>query len=203
MNIHLSVNNKNIPLTGKQIEDIFNIIKPNRVSLGDIPVGEVAKIGKFEFIVLEHGNGITKLLLKDFWTVGKFDDDTNDYSESLIGLILNKNFYHEIASLVGRENIVPHVTDLTSDDGRSDYGTIEESISLLTCDQYRKYVRILDRYNPNKWWWLATAYSTKNQYCHLVRCVFNDGTLLSSNCYYGRGVRPFCILKSNIFVSNV
>ena len=103
---------------------------------------------------------------------------------------------------IGNENIVNHTVDLTSDDGRTDYQSCDDNISLLTCDMYRKYVYILEKYNPQKWWWLATAHSTEsNGYQRAVRCVYVNGTLYNYFCYFNNGVRPFCILKSNIFVS--
>ena len=176
--------------------------------LRDIPVGDTFKVGDLEFVVLEHreynpGNCETCIILKDFWKIARFDSKFNDYKESTIRKDLNKNFYEELSALVGSGNIVKHTVDLTADDGLTDYEDCEDNISLLTCDMYRKYVYILKKYNPEKYWWLATAYSTKsNDYKHAVRVVYYDGTLDSCyGCDLDNGVRPFCILKSNIFVS--
>lgn len=174
----------------------------NLMPLGRVEVGEVAKIGEFEFIVLEHDANTTKVLLKNFWKTSKFDDSTNDYGHSFIRGNLSIDFYHEIANTVGKENLVFHTVDLTADDGRVDYDICYDYISLLTCDQYRKYVYILDKYRPNNWWWLATAYSTKANGCSRdVCCTGNDGALSGSSCDYDYGVRPFLILKSDILVS--
>ena len=114
---------------------------------------------------------------------------------------MNNDFYNQLAEIVGKENIIEHTVDLTSDDGRKEYETCMDYISLLTCEQYRKYVNILDKYNPKQWWWLATPYSTLEDYNSLVRCVNIDGALNSDCCNGTNGVRPFCILKSDIFVS--
>ena len=92
--------------------------------------------------------------------------------------------------------------DLTSDDGLKDYGVIQRKAALMTADQYRKYVQILDRYKPDEWWWLATPHSTAtHENADWVNCVSPAGNFDYGFYDYQRGVRPFCILKSSIFVS--
>lgn len=175
--------------------------KPSKQLL-DIPVGETFKLGDLEFIVLEHQNGYTNVILKEFWKEDVFDSNTNNYANSNIRKELNRDFYNKLASLVGKDDIVLHTTDLTSDDGRNDYDKVEDYVSLLTCDMYRKYVYVLDKYRPKSWWWLATPYSTEsNGYVAFVRIVRDVGTLNGYYCDYNDGVRPFCIFKSSIFVS--
>ena len=175
--------------------------KPSR-TLADVPVGETFKVDDMEFIVLEHTDDGTNVILKDFWKTAKFDDNTSNYAKSEIRKELNGEFYNKLAVLVGKRNIVEHTVDLTTDDGRKDYGNVTDDISLLTCDMYRKYVDILDKYNPNKWWWLVTSWSTAaNGYHCTVRCVNYDCTLDYINCDNYYGVRPFCRLVSSISVS--
>ncbi len=203
MSNYLMLNNKKIELTPEQVNEMKKSFGLGPVPLKDITIGEIVKLGDLEFVVLEHNSdGTTALLLKDFWKTATFDDNSNNYSESNIRKDLNENFYKHLSDIVGSENIVKHTVDLTSDDGRTDYGSCEDYISLLTCDMYRKYVHILDEHRPDNWWWLSTAYSTKsNGYDFSVRCVNNIGALGISGCNDSLGVRPFCILKSNIFVS--
>ena len=205
MKNYLMLNNKQIKLSAKQVKQIEESFGLNKTQLKDVAVGDTFKVGDLEFIVLEHkeyspGNCETFVILKDFWKTDKFDESSNDYKESSIRKSLNTEFYALLSNAVGSENIVKHTVDLTADDGRIDYGTCEDNISLLTCDMYRKYGYILDKYNFKKWWLLATPYSTKsNGYALSVRCVCPDGTLYQLNCSRSLGVRPFCILKSSIF----
>ena len=197
-------------LTVKEIESILGYeikIVANKPAkqLADISAGETFKVGDLEFIVLkQHDNGTTSVLLKDFWKTDIFDDNSNNYADSKIRRDLNNDFYKKLKLIVGEDNIMNHQVDLVSDDGRKDYLVVLDNISLLTCDMYRKYVEIIDKYRiTSDWWWLATAYSTKsNGYNSFVRCVNYVGALnYSGHCGDNRGVRPFCILKSNIFVS--
>ncbi len=202
MKNYLMLNNKEIELTEEQVKEIEKSFNLNKIQLSNISVGETFKANDLEFIVLEHKEEATLVILKDFWKTDIFDKSTNDYKNSSIRKSLNTEFYQLLSNAVGSENIVNHTVNLTADDGRTDYQNCNDNISLLTCKMYRKYVYVLEKYNPHKWWWLDTAYSTKsNGYASTVRCVDDGGALRSLSCRDGFGVRPFCILKSNIFVS--
>lgn len=170
--------------------------------LSDIPAGETFKLGDHEMIVLEQSGDTTAVirreLLVDSMTFGK----NNRYEGSNADLECGK-FADEIAAIVGAENLVEHTVDLTSDDGLKDYGMIRRKASLLTTDLYRRYVEILDKHKIDKWWWLATPHSTaRHKNASWVKCVAPSGSVGSGGYYCDYvGVRPFCILKSNIFVS--
>ncbi|MBQ4556552.1 MAG: hypothetical protein IJA60_02765 [Clostridia bacterium] len=201
MKNYLCINGKKIPLTKEQIDSIKSQFVP-QVKLGDATVGETVEIGEYEFIVLEHQSGNTYLLMRDFLEIMEFGK-SNDYKSSDVKNRLDK-FADEIAEIVGEENICMHSVDLTADDGLKCYGSTMARVSLLTCNLYRKYVEILDKYKVKDWWWLATPFSTpKHGYSETVKCVSPAGDVL--NCYGSfndsTGVRPFCILDSDIFVS--
>ncbi len=202
----VTLNGQNFPLTDAQVKEAkkclgIKFLGIPSVLLADIPVGEPFKIGKHEFFVLEHRNGTTAIMLKSLLRESEKFGDNNNYDGSNVDKICN-DFAKEIANIVGEENIVEHTVDLTSDDGLDDYGKIKRKMSLLTCELYRKYVRILDKFKLDKWWWLATPFSTPtHDDADWIKCVSPRGSV---NGYYhdsNGGVRPFCILKSNIFVS--
>lgn len=186
-------------LLGYEIEIVA---EDTRKSLGDIPVGTTCYIGGVEFIVLEHDEDskTTSVITKDFIAKAPFDKNTNDFKNSSLFKEVLLDFYLKIKRVQG--GVFSHIVDLTSDDGRKDYGYCGAYVSLLTCDQYRKYVHILDKYRPDGWWWLATAYSTSsNGYSRCVRCVNSIGTLNYDYCNYDYGVRPFCIFDSSTLIS--
>ena len=169
--------------------------------LSDIPVGDAFKIGKHEFVVLEHSGDTTAVILKGLL----FDEKTFGRNNNFDGSAVDKEcqkFADEIAGIVGAENIIEHTVDLTSDDGLKDYGKVKRKMSLLTTELYRRYVYFLDNFKPDKWWWLATAYSTKtHDNTSWVKCVSPSGFICFDYFNFVNGVRPFCILNSNIFVS--
>lgn len=169
--------------------------------LADIEPGDTFRLEEHEFIVLEHCAGETAVLRKDILKKMAFGSNNNFDGSDVDEVCLT--FAEEIAGIVGDENLVLHTVDLTSDDGLKDYGEVERSASLLTTEQYRKYVHILDKHKPDKWWWLATPHSTPtHENDSWVKCVAPVGFICDDCCNRdGGGVRPFCILKSDIFVS--
>ena len=205
MKNYICINGKKIELTEEQIAQLVGDSEKQK-RLGDVEVGAVFKIGKYEFIVLEHDyldTGAAAVILKDLYRDDVVFGESNNYIGSNVQKIC-KEFANEIIELVGEGNLIKHSVDLTSDDGLDDYGVLKYAgASLLTCDMYRRYVRILDKHKPDKWWWLATPWSTKTHDNESwVKCVSPSGRLGNYfYYYYGHGVRPFCILKSDIFVS--
>lgn len=198
---YMMLNDQKIELTDKQVEEIRKSLCITAVKLSDVPVGEPVKIGKYEFIVLEHAKETTAAILKSLLFESKQFGKNNNYKNSYVDDICN-DFATDIEAIIGENNLIEHTVDLTSDDGLDDYGQIKRKMSLLTCDLYRRYVRILDKHKISKWWWLATPYSTPTHDDNTwIKCVSPYGYFNCNDYHNDVGVRPFCILKSNIFVS--
>lgn len=202
MKNYIKINNQKIALTDEQIKEIQKSFGVSNVKLDDIAVGETFKIGKYEFIVLDKGFNSAAVILKDLLFDEKQFGTNNNYNGSYVDEICNC-FAGEIADIIGDDNLMPCEVDLTADDGLKDYGTIDRKMFLPTANIYRKYVEILDNYKVDKWWWLSTAFSTpKHGYEKAVKCVSPSGYVFINYGYnFSGGVRPFCILNSNIFVS--
>lgn len=200
---YLCLNGQKIELTKEQLAKIRDSIS-KKTKLSEKEVGEIVTIGEHEYIVLEQNEFTctTSLLMKDLLEDSVAFGDTADYKTSNVKKILDK-FALELKKEVGEDNVIDHTVDLTSDDGLKDYGKTTAKVSLLTCDLYRKFVYIIDKFKLDKWWWLATAFSTPtHRYENFVKCVSPLGRININNCGNDRiGVRPFCILNSNIFVS--
>lgn len=172
--------------------------------LADLNRGDHFIRGGEEYIVLEHFDAQHTLVITAGIVCEKaFDEgNNNNFATSSLRAWLNGEYLDKIASVFGRENIIPREIDLTSDDGLHDYGVCSVDVGLLTGDDYRKY---RDNSPPiSKWWWTATPYSTPSG-CdeNLVRFVDSDGSLGNHIAYNGSyGVRPAFILKSEISVSD-
>lgn len=170
-------------------------------TLGEVPVGDIVRIGDLELIVLEQREGRTVLICKELFRAKVEFGESNNYKGSNADRICNE-FAEEIIGLAGAENVLLFEVDLTADDGLKDYGVIQRKASLLTAEQYRRYVETLDKHKLDAWWWLATPFSTPaHEDDEWVKCVSPAGGI-NDGYYDSYGVRPFCILKSNIFVSN-
>ena len=201
MENYIYLNGSKINLTEEQVKEMQKSFGIKPIKLSDISTGETFKIGEYEFIAMEHSKETTAVLLKAFLHDEKAFGKNNNYNGSYIDDICN-DFAKKISNIVGDDNLIEHTVDLTSDDGLKDYGSIKRKMSLLTCNQYRKYVEILDKHKIDAWWWLSTAYSTPtHENSSWVKCVSPYGGIFNVRYYYDFGVRPFCILKSNILVS--
>ena len=204
MKNYISINDKKIELTDDRVEKIIGSFNLPSAKLADVPVGETFKIGSREFVVLEQSGDTTAVILKEFLMKDQAFGDSNNYAGSSADKICCE-FAGELEILIGKDNLVQHTVDLTADDGLKDYGSVKRRVSLLTADLYRRYVEVLDKHRPDEWWWLATAFSTHTHgYKTSVMCVAPSGCIngiFNSGYYCSVGVRPFCILKSTIFVS--
>ena len=201
MKNYICINGIKTELTEEQMKRLEVLTEPVVRLSND---GMIAKIGKYEFIVLKNDKtlGTVELLLKNTLGGDTVFGDTCDFKTSKVKGILD-TFAKQGEEIVGEDNLLTHNVDLTALDGLKDYGSVETKMSLLTLAQYQEYVEILDRDMLDAWWWLATPWSTpKHGYEKAVFCVSPRGYVY---CNFSNdnedGVRPFCVLKSNIFVS--
>ena len=201
MRNYICVGSSKIELTDEQVKEIVAAYDNERVQLGTIQPGETIHIGPHEMVVLEHIGDTTALIKKELLPDAQFGTN-NNYAGSYVDDTCEA-FADEIAAVVGRDYMLSFSVDLTSNDGLKDYGCVDRYASLLTSDQFRRYVALLDQHNPELWWWLATAHSTPTHGSdRWVKCVSPSGYVsFLGYDYDGIGVRPFCILKSYIFVS--
>ena len=201
--ITININGRKVELPEDLAQQLIQEHGVPQKTFADAVAGDTVKIGNFEMVVLEQLDGQTAMILKGMYGEDtEFGEDNNAYDGSYVDQKCQA-FAAELAKIIGRDSVVLHKVDLTSDDGLKDYGVIERRASLITADMYRKFVDILDTVNPKRWWWLATPHSTKrHENDAWAKCVSPSGCIISRDCGLGGGVRPFCILKSNIFVSD-
>ena len=175
----------------------------NKVQLSELKPGETFKIGKHDFIVLDHVGNTTKVISKGFMAENVvFDRDSKDYNTSNLKKVIERDIQPVIEAEVGAENIVEHSVDLTSVDMQREYKDCVCKVRPITFNESRRYNDLLVNNDLNDWWWTCTPWSTKDRGCAYSIAVVapsgNFGNYICFNCY---GVRPVCILKSNIFVS--
>ena len=170
--------------------------------LSNIKNGEIFSIAGIEFIKFFDTDGITTAVAKD--SIGNYRfGDNNNFAESKIKKMLEKDFLSKIEAEIGAENIVEHEVDLLSLDGSDKWGKVKCKVSLPTFDFYRKNVKIFDKYKLDDWWWTATPDSTSEHYNDFwLVCVSPNGRVSSSNFYINNiGVRPFLTFVSSISIS--
>ncbi len=180
-------------------EDLMTTFKQGK-KLKEVDPGRTVRLGETELIVLEHREAGTAVLFKNLLEkTMKFDEDSCNYAKSGIRKYLNDDFLKEFEKIAGADNIIPHKVDLLTDDGLACHGEVTDKVSLITAEMYRKYRSVIGE-NMERWWWTVTAWSDEKE-TSCVRCVYDYGLLTYIYCYCCGGVRPFCILNSEIFVS--
>lgn len=178
--------------------------KTNKVILSSLFPGDFFKVGKYDFIVLEQLCGKTKVISKELMEENViFDDDIRDYKRSSVKKLIEKDIQPIIEKEIGTENLIEHEVDLTSVGMQNEFGSLKCKVRLITFDEARKYNDLISGNNKMKdWWWTCTPWSTKERGLeYSIAVVAPSGFFCNVRCYFVCGVRPVCILKSNIFVS--
>jgi hypothetical protein len=99
------------------------------------------------------------------------------------------------------DDLVEHEVEPKSVD-MQDYGKFKCKVRPMTFDEAREFNPLIVKENIGDWWWLCTPWSNEKRGWKYSVTVVSPSGRIDRNIYnLGRGVRPFCILKSNIFVS--
>lgn len=177
--------------------------KESKIKLFELRRGESFIIGEHEFIVLDQGVDVTKVISKGFMAENiSFDPNTRDYNKSEIKKFIEEKIQPVIESEVGAENIVEHEVSLRSLDMQKEFEDVSAKVRPITFDEARLYNDLLVNEDLDNWWWTLTPWSTaKRGYRYGITVVCPSGGFGNYDCRSSLGVRPFCILKSNIFVS--
>ena len=186
----------------KMLEEKENMYPANCVELSTLNPGETFKVGERDFIVLEQKQGQTAVISKGFMTENvTFDEYSRNYNESRLEELIESDVQPIIEDAVGADNLVEHEVDLTSVDMQNEFGACKCKVRPITFDEARQYNDLLVNENLDDWWWTCTPWSTEERgYEYSIAVVSPAGDIFNCICYYNYGVRPFCILKSNIFV---
>ena len=188
-----------------QVEELEDKGKNDgKVQLSTCNVGDVVKIADHNFIVCEVDEDKACLLCKDLWAENETFGDSRDYKKSNIRKICEEQIQPLIEQAVGAENLIENEVDLTSLIGINEFGSLKCKVRPITFDEFQKYGDLVVNEDLPDWWWTCTPWGTeKRGYNRSIAVVSPSGGInycLCNYCDFG-GVRPFCILKSNIFVS--
>lgn len=172
------------------------------VELRTLDAGAVFMIGEHEFIVLEQMEGQTAVISKGFMAKNIAFGESKDYNTSNLKELIERDIQPVIENAIGAENLVEHEVDLTSVDMQNEYGTCRCKVRPITFDEARKYNDLLVNKDLDDWWWTCTPWSTGERgWKNSLAVVSSSGRVNDCLCSNFNGVRPFCILKSNIFVT--
>jgi len=173
--------------------------KELKQKFGELGVGDEFELVDLKWKILD----ITDkgyVCLADKLETRQFDPTCNNWKDSKLRSYLNSAFLKKLAAAIGSTNIISFKRDLLSLDGQKEYGSCEDSVSLLTVDEYRSYREHIP--NAGYWWWTCTPDSTEcNNDTTWITVVSPSGDIGVSSCGGNGGVRPFCIFSSSLFES--
>lgn len=179
---------------------VLKAVEKTRKIPAGLSAGDTFKLAGLTWTILDITDKGYMCLADRLEDSMKFDSESNNWVGSQLREYLNTEFIEKITNEIGEENIIAFNRNLLSLDGQDEYGNCEDTVSLLTVDNYRKYRSFIP--NTDDWWWLATPWSTKrNSYEYSVAVVSPSGNICYDGCYGNSGVRPFCIFSSEIFES--
>lgn len=168
--------------------------------------GEHFMFKNFEWVCLDpnHPDGgvlaiMAKQWAKDvtFCPSDKFANEKGNWNNYCTSNVREELLLNVLPAL-GRENLLFHEVDLVADNGDRSYGTVNDAVFLITCDEYRKYRDFIPQYHG--WIWTATPWycgdkDSDTGVARDVRVVSADGQLYSVGAYNIGAVAPACILN--------
>lgn len=177
----------------------------NLVMLEDLKPGDKFSTGIGNFIVLEQKEDCAVIITEELYMQGEiFDASCNDYKKSSLREKLDGEILDEFIAEFGEENICENEAGLVTVDGQEVFGKLLNKVRPLTFDEAREYNDLLVNEKLTDWYWTCTDWSTKERgWGYSVAVVSPRGDVDCDDCGRNRGVRPVCILKSNLFVSRV
>ena len=118
--------------------------------------------------------------------------------------LFEEEIFPEFKEEFGSDNLCSRQVSLATVDMQRKDSVLHAKVRPLTFDEARKYNDLLVKKDLPDWYWTCTAWSTEERgWGSSVAVVSPSGGISRCDYSFSNGVRPFCILKSNIFVSKV
>lgn len=168
--------------------------------IADLKLGTRFTYGTHNCMVLDHLEQGTLCMVLDSVKC-KFGQN-NNYAESELKEYLNEWYLDDwLNDGACFTDFVEMEVDLTANDGLDDYGKCCCFLAPRTCEQHRKYRKLIP--NLDELEWTVTAYSTESNKCSYdAYLVTSAGALsiiyFSYGVYGAYGVRPLFILNPSV-----
>lgn len=199
------MNNKEILQKAKELVELLEKQEETgKVELSTLKRGEVFQTtGKRKYKVLEQYGDTTKIISLDLVKENVEFGDNTDYNKSNVKKLCDTEILKDFEEEFGAESIEEHTVDIITVDGQK-VGSVKCKIRPITFDEAREYTDITPNNDLNDWYWTLSPWSTEERGWSKSFTVVSPSGYVNVGYYYGvYGVRPVCILKSNIFVSKV
>lgn len=197
-------NNEILKKAKKLVELLEKQEKTCRVRLSELNPGDIFQTtGKRKYKVLEQCGDTTKIISLDLVKENVEFGDNTDYNKSNVKKMCDTEILKDFEEEFGAENIEEHTVDIITVDGQK-IGVVKCKVRPLTFDEARKYTELTPNDELDDSYWTCSAWSTEERgWKYTFTVVSPSGLIFSYYCDGSNGVRPVCILKSNLFVSKM
>lgn len=179
-----------------EIEAAIRSALSEEKSINEIKAGDHFEYKGIEWVCLDVGNetafAVTAKVIANMPFNNEYEDGCNNWRTSslrkwLNGEFLDKNF--------DKGALLADFSTLTADNGDDKYGVVEDYVTLIDCEQYRKYRKFMPKYDD--WVWTLTPRSCTVGDAFSVRNIIPSGELDSYFADNTYGVAPACLFNLN------
>lgn len=199
------MNNKEILQKAKELVELLEKQEETgNVELSTLKRGDVFQTtGKRKYKVLEQYEDTAKIISLDLVKENVKFGYNIDYNKSNVKKLCDTEILKDFEEEFGTENIKEHTAEIITADGQK-VGSAKCKIRPITFDEAREYTDITPNKNLSDWHWTLSPWSTEERGWEKSLVVVSPSGNINGFYYCNvNGVRPVCILKSNIFVSKV
>lgn len=188
--------------------ELYDLLKKNGINPDNIVLpakklkaGKIVKLFNIAWYVLDpyfdksDGPGIFLITCDPVFDMAFDNGKGNNWGISPLRDYLNEDWYDRLEQHGDVKNLMAFARELDTDNGRGDYGTVSDVVSILTCNEVRRYNKSVGLLPNAKGTpiWTATASGYWEDETDLVRCYSNyDKSLLDVHSDEEAGVCP-CI----------
>ena len=160
--------------------------------LKELRPGEAFKFAGLNWVKLDDLEDGCFVITKDVINSAVFSGEgTNNYNDSTIADWINIYLYNSLIENGAKtEDLLNFSRDLTADDGTTIDINSSEVVSLITCEEYRKYRKLIPA--VEKEWWTLTAESNHWTSNNIVKAISITGKITNRTATLANGVRPVC-----------
>lgn len=169
-------------------------------SINEIKAGDHFEYKGIEWVCLDVGNktafAVSSKIIANMPFNNEYEDGCNNWRTSSLRKWLNSEFLDENFD---KGALLTICSALIADNGDDKYGFVEDYVTLIDCDQYRKYRKFMPKYDD--WVWTLTPRSCGVGGANNVRDIIPSGELNSSHARNIFGVAPACLFNLNYLSS--
>ncbi len=183
-----------------EIEAAIRSALSEEKSINEIKAGDHFEYKGIEWVCLDVGNktafAVTAKVITNMPFNNECEDDCDNWRTSSLRKWLNSEF---LDNNFDKGALLANFSTLTADNGDDKYGAAKDYVTLIDCDQYRKYRKFMPKYDD--WVWTLTPRPCDVDLIYRVCIISPSGGLGSGYTFFTHGVAPACLFNLNYLSS--